>query len=189
MRVERFAETGGATMEGRLVDVDSRQPVAGAQIEAWMGTRSIHAQSEADGRFRFEGLVPRSKITLWITAAPTFVQERTELSVPSGDSFQTTFPLLPRSAGTGTREAGVGLFLSRRGSRTVVSGLTAFGPAERAGVQTGETMVAVGKRNVAALGPGAIDFLLRGPMGTEVTFTVQSGSAPPRTLTLKRSGR
>ena len=50
-------------------------------------------------------------------------------------------------------------------------------------------MVAVGKRDVTALGPGAIDFLLKGPMGTEVTLTVQAGSAPPRTLTLKRSGR
>ena len=47
-----------------------------------MGTRSIHAQSDAGGGFRFEGLVPRSKITLWVTASPTFVQERTELSVP-----------------------------------------------------------------------------------------------------------
>jgi hypothetical protein len=189
VRVERFAETGGTTLEGRLQDVDSRQPVAGANIEAWMGTRSIHAQSDADGRFRFEGLVPKSKVTLWITAAPTFVQERIELPIPADDRLQTSFQLLPRSAGTGTRDAGVGLFLSRRGSRTVVSGLTAFGPAERAGIQAGESLMAVGKRDVTALGPGAIDFLLKGPMGSEVTLTVQAGRAAPRTLTLKRSGR
>ena len=189
VRVERFAETGGTTLEGRLQDVDSRQPVAGANIEAWMDTRSIHAQSDADGRFRFEGLVPKSNITLWITAAPTFVQERIDLPVPAGDRLQTSFQLLPRSAGTGTRESGVGLFLSRRGARTVVTGLTAFGPAERAGIQIGEALVAVGKRDVTALGPGAIDFLLKGPMGSEVTLTVQAGRAAPRTLTLKRSGR
>jgi PDZ domain len=189
VRVERFAETGGTTLDGRLLDVDTRQPVAGAHIEAWMGTRSIHAQSDSDGRFRFEGLVPKSKITLWITASPTFVQERLELAVPGNDRFQTTYQLLARSSGTGSRDAGIGLYLSRRGARTVVTGLTPWGPAERAGIQTGEAVVAVGKRDVTALGPGAIDFLLKGPMGTEVTLTVQAGSAPPRTLTLKRSGR
>jgi C-terminal processing protease CtpA/Prc len=71
----------------------------------------------------------------------------------------------------------------------VVTGLTAFSPAERAGIQAGEAIVAVGKRDVTGLGPGAIDFLLKGPMGSEVTLTVQAARAPPRTLTLKRSGR
>jgi hypothetical protein len=187
-RVERFTDDAGTGMAGRLVDVDSGRPVAGAQIEAWMGTRSIHTQSDADGSFRFEGLVPRSKITLWITGA-SFVQERTEVAVPGQPQFEASFPLLPRSAGTGSREAGVGLFLTRRGSRTVVTGLTAFGPAERAGIQTGDAVVAVGKRDVTSLGPGAIEFLVRGPMGSEVTLTVQPARGAPRSFTLKRSGR
>ena len=66
----------------------------------------------------------------------------------------TVFRLLPRASGTGSRDAGVGLYLGRRGARTVVTGLTPWGPAERAGIQMGEAMVAVGKRNVAEPGPG-----------------------------------
>jgi hypothetical protein len=189
-RVDRFMATGGADLEGRLVGVDDGKPVAGALVEAWMGTKSIHAASDEQGRFRFEGLVPSSRVTLWITATPTFVQERTEVAVPAQrPKFEAVFRLLPRAAVAGTQEGGVGLFLSRRGTRTVVTGLVAFGPGERAGLRVGDAIVAIGKRNVAELGPGAVEYLLRGPIGSEVTMTVQSTGSSPRTVKLTRSGR
>jgi hypothetical protein len=189
-RVERFMAEGGAALDGRLVDADGGKPVAGAQIEAWMGTKSIHAESDERGLFSFQGLVPGSRLTLWITAAPAFVQERTEVAVPaSRPKFEATFGLLPRAAVAGTQEGGVGMFLARRGNRTVITGLVAFGPGERVGLRVGDAIVAIGKRNVAELGPGAVEYLLRGPIGSEVTLTVQSPGAAARPVTLKRSAR
>ena len=190
-RVRRFLDSGGAALDGRVVDADTGKVVDAADIEAWMGTRSVEAETDPQGRFRFEGLIPGSRLMLWITSAPTYVQERTEVVVPANQaSFQATFRLLSRTALTGgSVDGGAGMFLSRRGSRTVVTGLAAFGPAERAGVKVGDAIVAVGKRKVGELGPGAIDYLLRGTIGSDLELTVQTGSAGPRKLTMQRSAR
>ncbi|HEY0706489.1 MAG TPA: PDZ domain-containing protein, partial [Polyangia bacterium] len=180
----------GSTLLGRVLDADTGTGVADAQIEAWMGTRSIHAETDGEGRFRFEGLAPGSRITIWITATTKYVQERIDLAVPggSGGNFNTNFKLLPRSANAG-RSGGIGVFLNRRGGKTVITGLDAFGPAERAGVQIGDTIVAVGNRQTADLGPGAIEYLLRGAIGGDVEITVAGKSGAPRKLSLKRTGR
>jgi hypothetical protein len=189
-RVRRFLESGGAALDGRVVDADTDKAVGGAEIEAWMGTKSVEGETDPDGRFRFEGLVPGSRLTLWITAPPTYVQERTEVVVPpQRPGFQGTFKLLNRAANAGALDGGAGFFLSRRGSRTVVTGLAAFGPAEKAGVRVGDAIMAVGRRKVGELGPGAIDYLLRGPIGSELELTVQTGSEPPRKVLLRRSAR
>jgi hypothetical protein len=189
-RVDRFLEEGGSAMNGRVLDADSGAGVADAQIEAWMGTRSIHGETDSEGRFRFEGLVPGSRITLWLTATTKYVQERIDITVPGGTSnpFNTNFKLLPRSAGGG-RSGGIGVFLNRRGGKTVVTGLDAFGPAERAGVEIGDSIVAVGNRQTADLGPGAIEYLLRGPLGANVEVSVAGKTGAPKKLTLKRTGR
>jgi hypothetical protein len=189
-RVRRFLDSGGASLDGRVVDADTDKAVASADIEAWMGTRSVEAETDDLGRFRFEGLIPGSRLTLWITSAPTYVQERTEVVVPEQKpSFQGTFRMLNRSSNPGAVDGGAGLFLSRRGNRTVVTGLAAFGPAERAGVRVNDAIVAVGKRKVVDLGPGAIDYLLRGSIGSPIELTVQSGSDQPRKVLLHRSAR
>jgi predicted metalloprotease with PDZ domain len=152
-----------------------------------MGTRALNAETDAKGEFRLEGLVPSSTVTVWLTASPGFVQERTEVSIPSGrPKLELTFRLLPRTAVKVLHDGGVGLFLSRRGNRPVVTGLTAFGPAEQAGIVAGDAILAVGKRDVSALGPGAIDYLLRGQSGSEVELTVQTAKQPPRKLILRR---
>jgi predicted metalloprotease with PDZ domain len=189
-RVRRFLDSGGSSLDGRVVDADTDKAVGDADIEAWMGTRSVEAETDNLGRFRFEGLIPGSRLTLWITSAPTYVQERTEVVVPEQQqSFQATFRLLDRATNPGAVDGGAGLFLSRRGNRTVVTGLAAFGPAERAGIRVNDTIVAVGKRKVLDLGPGAIDYLLRGHIGSQVELTVQTGSEASRKVLLQRSAR
>ena len=187
-RVERFLAEGGHTLAGRVLDADSQRAVDQAQIEAWMGTRSIHAETDAGGRFRMEGMVPGSRVTLWITAPAKYVQERVEIEIRADrDRLDAIFKLLPRSAARG-HSGGIGVFLSRRAAGTVISGLDAFGPAERAGLAIGDVLTAVGKRDVAELGPGAIEYLLRGTIGEQIEITVVRAGAP-RKLLLKRSGR
>jgi hypothetical protein len=188
-RVERFMEEGGTTLAGRVLDADSGKGVDDAGIEAWMGTRSIHADSDESGAFRFDGMKPGSRVTLWITATQKYVQERIEVVIPADKPrLEATFKLLPRASASG-HAGGIGVFLSRRGGHTVISGLDAFGPAERAGLTIGDAIVAIGKRNVSELGPGAIEYLLRGTIGEDVEISVASNDAAARKVTLKRAGR
>jgi hypothetical protein len=188
-RVERFLDEGGAVLAGRVLDADTGKGVDDAGIEAWMGTRSIHADTDAAGTFRFEGMVPGSRVTLWITATQKYVQERIEVVIPGEKPrLDATFKLLPRAASAG-RSGGIGVFLSRRAGRTVISGLDAFGPAERAGLSIGDAIVGIGKRNVSELGPGAIEYLLHGTIGEDIEIAVASNGSASRKLTLKRAGR
>jgi hypothetical protein len=187
--VERFTE-GGCALHGTVLDADARTPVGGAQIEIWMGNRSLRRQSDEAGHFVFDGLVPGSRVTLWITASPSFVQERSELAIPVGAAtVPARFALLSRSAVPGGGNGGVGVFLSRRAGRTVITGLTAFGPGESAGLEAGDAIVAVGPRDVRELGPGAVDQLLRGKLGSEVQLLIERPGRPPRQVTLRRVSR
>jgi hypothetical protein len=187
---DRFVEQGGTALAGTVLDADTRAPVATAKIEIWMGTKSMHGETDAAGRFRLEGLVPGSRVTLWITASPGYVQEHRELSIPSSRPLmETQVRLLPRGSGHPDAGGGVGMFLGHRGGRTVITGVTAFGPAERAGVVVGDAIVAIDGRAVSDLGPGAIDQLLRGSIGEEVELSVTSPGGKPRKVTLRRVAR
>jgi hypothetical protein len=184
----RFVAEGGSVMDGEVVDADSHAPIKGARVEVWMGTKSMHGETDAAGRFHFEGLVPGSRVKVWVTATPGFVQEHTELTVPADSSpASTQFRLLGRGNGRG-RNGGVGIFLGQDAGPPMVTGVTAFGPAERAGILVGDTIISIAGQDVSELGPGGVEHLLSGPIGSRVELVVQTGSAAPRRVTLRRSG-
>jgi len=60
-------------------------------------------------------------------------------------------------------------------------------PAAAAGVEPGDYIIAVEGESIAELGLNDATDLLRGEVDTEVTFTVQRGSAPPTDLTCLRA--
>jgi hypothetical protein len=187
---DRFVDKGGCVLAGSVLDAESRAPVASALVEVWMGTKSMHGETDAAGRFRFEGLVPGSHVRVWITSAPRYVQERDELTLPADRPLvEAQFRMLGRHAAGDDGAGGIGAFLGNRGGQPVITGLTAFGPSERAGVLVGDTILAIGGRNVADLGPGAVDDLLRGRIGSEVELQVQSPGGAPRRVKLRRVSR
>jgi hypothetical protein len=189
LKLNRFVDEGGCVLAGQVLDADDRDPVAEAVIEVWMGNRSIRTRTDNGGRFRLDGLVPGSQVTLWVTSSSEHVQDRAELTVPTGrNQMELVVRLLKRNAALGPREAGVGLFLARRGGSTVVTGLTAWGPAERAGIRVGDVIVAVNGRNATDLGPGAVAYLLKGKLGSHVVLIVKTPGEAPRKLTLTRGG-
>jgi carboxyl-terminal processing protease len=60
-------------------------------------------------------------------------------------------------------------------------------PAERAGIEVGDTIVSVGGRPIGGMGTGAATNLIKGPDGTKVTLgVVQPPRRRPRSLTLTR---
>ena len=190
--VDRFIEQGGRALGGVVVDVESRSPVSGARVEVWMGMRTMLTETDAAGRFRFDGLVPGSRVTLWITASPTYVQEHSDVRIPAERSLlDARFGLLTRQASRsdGDGDGGIGIFLGHRADRLVVTGLTAFGPAERGGVAVGDIVLAISGRSVAGLGPGAVDHLLRGRIGSEMELKIQSPGSEPRRVSLHRVAR
>jgi carboxyl-terminal processing protease len=73
------------------------------------------------------------------------------------------------------RFSGIGLTVTgtKRGLR--VTSVFKGSPAERAGIEAGETIVSVDGRSIAGLGSDAATALIKGPKGTEVTVGVRDG--------------
>jgi len=69
-----------------------------------------------------------------------------------------------------------------------VASLVPDSPAERAGIEPGETIVSVGGRSIAGLSANAATARIKGPEGTEVTIGVRPrGGGKARQVTLVRA--
>jgi carboxyl-terminal processing protease len=71
------------------------------------------------------------------------------------------------------RFSGIGLTVAGSGDGLRVTSVFRGSPAERAGIEAGETIVSVDGRSIAGLASNASTALIKGPEGTEVTVGVR----------------
>jgi hypothetical protein len=95
--VQRGPTRGGATdpgtLIGRLVDVETRQPIAGAAVSL-VGT-PLQSVTDAQGRFRFDQLTPRS-YTLHVQHLG-YGRQSEAIEVPGGTDVSLTLRLAPQA--------------------------------------------------------------------------------------------
>jgi carboxyl-terminal processing protease len=72
------------------------------------------------------------------------------------------------------RFSGIGLSVTGTKEGLRVASVFKGSPAERAGIEVGETIVSVDGRSIAGLGSNAATELIKGPEGTEVTIGVRA---------------
>ena len=72
----------------------------------------------------------------------------------------------------------LGMYTADRDGRLVVNGLANGGPAERAGVQVGDLVIAVGSERVASFSELFRQIWRQGPAGVEIPLTLARGGAP-----------
>lgn len=85
------------------------------------------------------------------------------------------------------RFSGVGLGVTATKAGLDVASVFKRSPAERAGIEVGDTIVSVGGKSIAGLSAEAAADRIKGPEGTEVTVGVRSGPhAKPRSVKLTR---
>ena len=85
------------------------------------------------------------------------------------------------------RFSGVGMGVTKAGDGLSVQSVFKRSPAERAGIEVGDTIVSVEGRSIAGLSAEAAAERIKGPEGTEVTVGVRSGPhAKPRPVKLTR---
>lgn len=78
------------------------------------------------------------------------------------------------------RFSGIGLSVAEVDDGLRVASVFKRSPAERAGIEVGETIVSVDGRSIAGLDSDAATALIKGPEGTEVTVGVRGGGATRR---------
>ncbi len=79
---------------------------------------------------------------------------------------------------TGAPRPWLGMYTVDRDGRLMVNGLATGGPAERAGVQAGDLVVAVGGARVTGLADLFRQVWRQGPAGAEISLTLARGGAP-----------
>jgi len=187
-QVERFV-ANGATLEGRIVDADGGRPIAGMSVHVDGAGMFVESRTDATGAFRIPGVLPGSRVAVWVGANDdSFVDERIEVAAPAdGQTADVgTLKLLRGDELSPRFEGWVGMFVTRGRGLVVVGAISPWSPADRANLEVGDQFVSIDGRDVAGLGPRAVTFLLRGPVGTSVTLFVRKGDHVKHRLTLTR---
>jgi S1-C subfamily serine protease len=86
--------------------------------------------------------------------------------------------LLRTGRAAGPRRPWLGMYTADAQGRVVVNGVAAGGPAERAGVATGDLVIAVAGERVASLADLFRQIWRQGPAGTEIPLTLARGGTP-----------
>jgi hypothetical protein len=192
VRVARFVASGGASLKGRVLEAESDRPIPGAEVEVRLDRQYILSSSDDAGQFYIPGMVPASHVVVWVGGKRgVFVDERTDVSIPDegqvGDAG--SIRLLRGDELADRMDGWVGLFVSRRNGHIVVTSVNPWLPADRAGIEVGDALLSVNGRDVSALGPRAVTFLLRGPSSSSVAIITQGGRDKRRDVVLQRVRR
>jgi len=188
-RVARFTASGGAALKGRAMDADTGKPIAGAIIDARLGDSFVEVETDAAGAFRMPGMLPGSRVTVWVVGRPDlYVAESMSITIPGeGETADTGVVRLIHGNETAARLQGwVGLFVTRRGHSNVVGAISPWLSADRAGIQVGDVLLSIDGHDVSNLGPRATSFLLRGPAGTKANIVAQDSQGTLRKVELDR---
>ncbi|MFO0756807.1 MAG: carboxypeptidase regulatory-like domain-containing protein [Byssovorax sp.] len=168
----------GAVLSGRVIDAETKKPVAGAVIGLDAITQTSAnaikpAKSDENGNYQLEGAPPgpfsirvaqeryRTKIVpgLVTRGLPT-LQQDVELS-PRGDG------------GAGDSElAGIGAILVPQPKGVIISWMLQNGPAQDAGLRVGDVISRIDGLDAQGLTMSDCVQRLRGPEGSRVSVTV-----------------
>lgn len=192
VRVARFTDAGGADLEGRVVNVDTGRALPGIAVDVRLEGRYVEVETGPDGSFRAPGMVPGSKVLVWIGGRrDRMVAERFDVRIPdTGKKADLGMVRLLDGDELDSRLDGwIGLYVTRKDEKIRVSAVNAWVPANSAGIEAGDAVLSVDGRDVKGLGPRSVSFLLRGPSGSATTLEIESADGKRRKLTLKRVTR
>jgi Carboxypeptidase regulatory-like domain/PDZ domain len=175
---------GDAVVAGRVVDATTRVPIAGAHV--LVGGDEYHdaADTADDGTFVIER-VPAGALTLSISADDHVTDER-PLVVRGGSDADAGEVALVAGAAHERITAYDGIDPVVRDGITLAGAVEPGSPAALAGIQAGDALLDVNGRDVRALGPNGVNYLLYGDAGQEVSVTyAPGGSGAPRTVSFR----
>jgi protocatechuate 3,4-dioxygenase beta subunit len=183
----RLVLGAGVTASGQAVDLETRAPIAGAEVRAVGDGRVWETRTDPTGAFRLTGL-PRGLDVQLQLAHPGYLAHERQLIPPLERAAVDigAIPLLeerPTPGHTGRLGMVIG---PRDDGQQLIRRTVPEMPAHRAGVRDGDVLVTIDQLQVTNADASAVVKLLGGPAGTKVVLGIRRGDEPPHAITVER---
>jgi hypothetical protein len=184
-----FTLKRGGTLSGRVLDGQSRDPIARAHValEGAIGGDDgpvplvASATSDDEGRFQLGGIEAGVRSIL-VTAERHHGRILSGLRIDEqGNLGPLTIELTPTEPGEkpSIELIGIGAVLRGSGDHLVIDKVIAGGGAAEAGLGPGDEVLAVDGELVTTLGFAPAIGAIRGPENSTVRLTIRRGEGPP----------
>jgi RNA polymerase sigma factor (sigma-70 family) len=184
---------GSGSLTGKVTDAETGAPIPGVEVRVLaMATQRklTPRRTDAAGGFRVDGLPEGEPVKVVLLGdRKAYVIERRLIERPGPSLELGTLRLAPGNLDARSREGswrGVTGIVAREDESATVAKVGPGSPAEKAGVKGGDRLLTVDGHDVRGLPFGGLEWYLRGRPGTSVAVKLQTGGAPPRTVTLAR---
>ncbi len=156
---------------------------SGAWHEAHAATASARLLDEVIARVREDFLDTLTTDELQRKAATGLVRELNDAhsALLTADAYHRL------EETTSGRYAGIGIEIDLRDGEVTVIAPLAGTPADSAGIQTGDRLVAIDGRSTTGLSMEDVQLALRGAPGTTVRLSIVRGELPAKVLALRRT--
>jgi hypothetical protein len=190
-RSVRITLPRGSTLRGAILDADTRRPIADATIAldsmTSTGANLIQpARSDDAGFFVLDG-VPAGPFSIRVAHERYRTRIVPGLVTRGAPSITRDVELhLREDGGPGDEFAGIGAFLAPTPKGVIVGSVLPGGPAESAGLKTGDRLLTIDGERAEGLPLTDCVQRLRGAEGTRVLVTVAREGGSPLDVTITR---
>jgi hypothetical protein len=171
----------GARLTGRVLDAETKRPIAGAHVAldriAVTGADASHpVTADDEGRYSLEG-APAGLFSLRIWREGYRTRVLPGLDARGAPTLAQDIELNPLTDGgpAGEDFAGIGAFLQPSPNGVTFSRLVPGGPAEQAGVHFGDLIKRIDGADASTMTVSEVMQLLRGAPGTRVSVQLERG--------------
>jgi hypothetical protein len=175
----RLVLASGATFRGKVVDAETRKPVAGATFDLDTATTSGanaigSAESDASGAFVLSGVPARGLFSVRVTHPGYRTKILSGLDTRGSATLTETVQLSPRGDGGGDSElAGIGAYLVPAAGGVSVAGVVPGGPAEKGGMRRGDRVDRIDGDDARSMPLAEAVQRLRGPEGSRLAVRLE----------------
>jgi hypothetical protein len=175
----RLVLASGATFSGKVVDAETRKPVAGATFTldtaTTTGANAIGSvESDASGAFVLSGVPSRGLFSVRVTHSGYRTKILSGLDTRGSPTLTETVQLSPRGDGGGDSElAGIGAYLIPSAGGVMVAGVVPGGPAEKGGMRRLDRVNRIDGDDARAMPLAEAVQRLRGPEGSRLAVRIE----------------
>lgn len=182
----------GGVLSGRVLDVDSRQPVLGAVVALDTATATganlvASATTDERGAFSLSGVPPQGPFSVRVTRDGYRTKIVSGIEMRGLPTRDEVISITTRGDGGADSElAGIGAMLAAGPQGVYVAGLVGGAPAEKAGLEQGDVFLRIDGQDARTMTMPDCVQRLRGPEGSVVRVTVRREGKATREVTIVR---